>query len=523
MVQLCTGGELHGCDSSPHFENRGGYLCRLTIMEGKESSIQPLGWRWDHSYSLLPDMLYDRVHPTPVRAPWLVLFNEPLAETLGLQREGVTDEVLASLFAGNELPEGADPLAQAYMGHQFGFPNLLGDGRAILLGEHLLPGGERVDIQLKGAGMTRYSRRGDGRATLSSMLREYLMSEAIYHLGIPTTRSLAVVATGEPVYRETIQEGAVLTRVAASHIRVGTFEFASRHLSVESFRGFTDYVIRRHYPHLAEAENAPLALLKAVMERQAALVAEWMRVGFIHGVMNTDNMSIAGETIDFGPCAFMNSYDPATVFSSIDTDGRYAFGNQPSIAHWNLAVFASALIPLIDPVQEKAVAMAQEAIHGFPDLFAKAWMQVMRRKLGLLNEVTGDRLLVDDLLTWMADNKADYTNTFYGLSSGMQPEGEIYRQETFRKWHERWTERLVMQPQPPAEAYAVMRTANPAFIPRNHRVEEALQAATLAKELTPLHQLLEVIRRPYEFDPARADYQAPPAGGDLHYKTFCGT
>jgi len=317
-------------------------------MEVTTPEENAIGWQFNHSYTQLSPVLFSRTAPTPVALPRTVLLNMLLANELGLQVGKENRDAITQMLSGNELPFGADPIAQAYMGHQFGYPNMLGDGRAILLGEHITPAGERMDIQLKGPGITHYSRSGDGRATLYSMLREYIISEAMHHLGISTTRSLAVVATGQPVYREQINEGAVLTRIAASHIRVGTFEFATRHLPKEEFRTFLDYVINRHYPELKESDNPALDLLYAVMQQQADLITQWMRVGFIHGVMNTDNMSIAGETIDYGPCAFMNRYDPATVFSSIDTKGRYAFGNQPFIAQWNLGVFASSLLPLID-------------------------------------------------------------------------------------------------------------------------------------------------------------------------------
>lgn len=481
------------------------------------------GWKMENSYTQLPGVLFSRVKPTPVAKPEAVLINYSLASELGFQINTENSGMASRIFSGNELPPGADPIAQAYMGHQFGYPNMLGDGRAILLGEQITPEGRRVDIQLKGPGITKYSRRGDGRATLSAMLREYLISEAMHHLGIPTTRSLAVMATGEPVYRETINEGAVLTRVAASHIRVGTFEFATRHLPKEEFQIFLHYVINRHFPELEGKTNPALSLLKAVMDKQVWLITEWMRVGFIHGVMNTDNMSISGETIDYGPCAFMNRYDPATVFSSIDTDGRYAYGNQPFIAQWNLAVFASSLIPLLHENETEAVELAKNTIQTFRGLYAEKWLHMMRQKLGLIHELPGDKKLADDLLLWMQSNQADYTNTFYELSLGIIPAGDIFLDESFKHWYEQWKIRLLSNEQPLEESFKIMSKSNPAFIPRNHLVEEALQAATLGKDYSRVMKLLEVIKDPYNFRSELAGYQQPPYTGDDTYKTFCGT
>ena len=505
------------------FRKRNLLPLHFSMMQNSLPAENTTGWRLEHSYADLPKALFSRNMPTPVQKPEAVLINFPLAKELGLEFSPGNKEEITRILSGNTLPEGADPIAQAYMGHQFGYPNMLGDGRAILLGEQITPDGKRFDIQLKGPGITQYSRRGDGRATLSAMLREYLISEAMHHLGIPTTRSLAVIATGEPVYRETISEGAVLTRVAASHIRVGTFEYATRHLPKDEFRTFLHYVINRHYPELAGAANPALALLKAVIEKQASLIAEWMRVGFIHGVMNTDNMSISGETIDYGPCAFMNRYDPATVFSSIDTGGRYAYGNQPYIAQWNLAVFASSLIPLLHEDETQAVEIAKSTIQTFRGIYAEKWMAMMRKKLGLINELTGDKKLADDLLAWMEVNQADYTNTFYRLSLGKLPEEEIYQEDSFKQWYEQWKIRLLSNEQPLEESLEIMRAANPAFIPRNHRVEEALQAATLGNNYSLVNQLLEVIGKPYHFRENLADYQQPPLTGEETYKTFCGT
>jgi uncharacterized protein YdiU (UPF0061 family) len=487
------------------------------------SDNPPIGWKLSQSYADLPGKLFSPSLPTPVVKPDAVLINYPLAKELGLNINLENIATLTEQLAGNTLPEGSNPIAQAYMGHQFGYLNMLGDGRAILLGEQLTPNGQRCDIQLKGAGPTAYSRRGDGRATLGACLREYIHSEAMHHLGIPTSRSLAVVSTGQQVYREQVQAGGVLPRVMSSHIRVGTFEFATRHLDKPDFLKYLQYVIDRHYPALKDAPNPAISLLEAVMQKQANLIANWMRVGFIHGVMNTDNMSIAGETFDYGPCAYMNRYDPATVFSSIDTGGRYAFGNQPSIAQWNLAVLASSLIPLIDEVPERAVEQAKAVIQTFPDLYAGIYKAMMQQKLGFLEEQPGDTLLINDLLQWMQMTGADYTNTFRHLSWSTIPNDELYGQDGFKLWHERWKERISLHDQSETEALALMQKVNPAFIPRNHLVEEAIDAATQGQDFSFLHKLISVLSDPYSQRPGFEYFQQPPAGGDGVYRTFCNT
>jgi uncharacterized protein YdiU (UPF0061 family) len=492
-------------------------------MEDFTKQLHSTTWQLGNSYAQLPPLLFDRVLPTPVEKPSEVILNFELAKQVGLNITSESRPILTEILSGNTQLPGTDPIAQAYMGHQFGYPNMLGDGRAILLGEHVSPDGRRFDVQLKGSGVTAYSRRGDGRATLSSMLREYIISEAMFHLGIPTTRSLAVIATGEPVYRETIQEGAVLTRIAASHIRVGTFEFATRNLTKEDFLTFLNYVIKRHYPELQDADDKPIAFLQAVMENQAFLISEWMRVGFIHGVMNTDNMSIAGETIDYGPCAFMNHYHPETVFSSIDTQGRYAFANQPAIAQWNLSVLASSLLPLIDDEIEKAIEKAKAMIQKFPGIYARHWLKMMRNKLGLITELDGDKKLAEDLLLWMQNNQADYTNTFFHLSQNELPKDALYQQDDFKHWYVQWNVRLLSNEQPEKISRNLMQKANPSFIPRNHKVEEALQAATLGKEMSQVNKLLEVLSKPYEYREEMANYHQAPMNGDGGYKTFCGT
>jgi uncharacterized protein YdiU (UPF0061 family) len=482
------------------------------------------GWRFDNSYARLPEAFYARQDPVPVREPKPVILNRALAESLGLQPDALAGDEGAALFAGNRLPSGAEPIAQAYAGHQFGAFTMLGDGRAILLGEHLTPDGRRVDIQLKGSGRTPFSRRGDGRAALGPMLREYIISEALHALGIPSTRSLAVVATGEPVFRETVLPGAILTRVAASHIRVGTFEYAAAWLGREGLQRLADYTLERHYPGLKEADSPYPALLHAVMDRQAALIACWQHAGFIHGVMNTDNMALSGETIDYGPCAFMDAYDPATVFSSIDRQGRYAYGNQPVIAQWNLARFAEALLPLLHPEPEKAVALAQEAIATFPQRFQERWLAGMRAKLGLFAQEAEDAVLIEDLLGWMHRTRQDYTNTFRALSPGKPPEGASFREADFLEWYGRWQARLARQPETRDQVSERMRARNPSVIPRNHRVEEALKAAVEDGDFSIMHRLLAILETPYaDLSAQAADYARPPDPGGPAYRTFCGT
>jgi uncharacterized protein YdiU (UPF0061 family) len=478
-----------------------------------------VGWRFDNTYSRLPEAFFAPATPARVHEPRVVILNHRLADELGLG--ALSPEAAASVFAGQQLPTGSLPIAQAYAGHQFGGFTMLGDGRAILLGEQRTPSGQLVDIQLKGAGPTVFSRRGDGLAALGPMLREYVISEALAALGIPTTRSLAVVTTGEPVYRERVLKGAVLTRVAASHIRVGTFEYAAGIRDEAALRALADYTIARHYPDLADAPAKYLTFFRAVMGRQAALVARWQHVGFIHGVMNTDNMAISGETIDYGPCAFMNAYDLRTVFSSIDRGGRYAYGNQPAIAQWNLARFAEAILPLFGPDTREAIAAATEALNEYPDLFGRHWLGGMRKKLGLRAEEEGDVELVRSLLEWMHTARADFTNTFRDLSSEGPPAGELYQPPAFREWYSRWQERLRREAGPSASAYELMRSVNPAVIPRNHRVEEALAAAE-SGDLSVLHRLLEVLASPYQETPNSAPYKAPPEN-DCGYRTFCGT
>ncbi len=480
------------------------------------------GWRLEHTYAELPALFHSPAPPAPVRAPRLVAFNRPLAVMLGLDTDVFDGPYGAAIFSGNALPDGARPLAQAYAGHQFGHFTALGDGRAILLGEQITPAGARVDIQLKGAGQTRFSRRGDGRAALGPMLREYLISEAMHALGIPTTRSLAVVMTGEPVYRETVLQGAVLTRVASSHIRVGTMEWAAAHRDQDALRALADYTLARHYPELSDVPEPLIALFEAILERQASLIARWQLVGFIHGVMNTDNMALSGETIDYGPCAFMDGYDPATVFSSIDHGGRYAYQNQPAIAHWNLTRLAEALLPLLDPDTHRAVERAAAVLDRFPARFERHLLDGMRAKLGLFTAEPDDQVLVEDLLALMHRRAADFTNTFRALSSAVSVETLVAADPDFEAWHRRLLARRARQPQSQAEAEELMRRHNPAFIPRNHKVEEALEAATTALDFSEFEALLAVVQAPYQHALVRLDFSAPPPTG-LPYRTFCGT
>lgn len=481
------------------------------------------GWNFDNSYACLPELVFTRLNPTPVRSPKLIILNEPLAASLGLSVQALQSNDGVAVLAGNRIPEGALPLAQAYAGHQFGHFTMLGDGRALLLGEQITPQGERVDIQLKGSGKTPYSRRGDGRAALGPMLREYIISEAMHALGIATTRSLAVVTTGESVIRETDLPGAILTRVAASHLRVGTFQYVAKWGTVEDLRALADYTLQRHFPEVDADENRYLFLLQEVIKRQAVLIAKWQLVGFIHGVMNTDNMAISGETIDYGPCAFMDAYDPATVFSSIDIHGRYAYGNQPHIAAWNLARFAETLLPLLHVNEAQALEMAQDAISDFTELYRRNWLAGMRAKLGIFNEELQDESLIEDLLSMMQKHRADYTNTFRALTFDKPEDTVLFGTAGFAQWHELWQARLDRQQEPKSSSHQLMRSSNPALIPRNHRVEDALEAAEKQGDYSVMERLLDVLSSPYAHSPEQADYSTLPAPSARPYRTFCGT
>ncbi|MFM9281153.1 protein adenylyltransferase SelO [Paenibacillus jiagnxiensis] len=485
--------------------------------------IQKAGWNFDNSYVELPQLFYSRLQPDSVRSPKLIAFNHSLAESLGLHAQALQNEEGAAIFAGNVMPAGSLPIAQAYAGHQFGNFTMLGDGRAVLLGEQITPDGKRYDIQLKGAGRTPYSRGGDGRAALGPMLREYIISEAMHGLGIPTTRSLAVAVTGEMIIRETELPGAVLTRVAASHLRVGTFQYAAGWGTKEDLRALADYTLWRHFPDADLGDNRYLALLREVIRRQAALIAKWQLVGFIHGVMNTDNMALSGETIDYGPCAFMDVYNPGTVFSSIDVQGRYAYGNQPHIGAWNLARFAETLLPLLHDEQKEAIRLAEEEIANYHELFHRNWLSGMRAKLGLFNEEEQDQSLVDDLLRLMEQHQADYTNTFLALTFDNQEDNALFGSSEITPWHERWQERRGRQEESLDSSRELMRSSNPALIPRNHRVEEALEAAVQHEDLSVMQRLLEALSNPFAHSPEQAEYCKLPAPSGRPYRTFCGT
>jgi serine/tyrosine/threonine adenylyltransferase len=483
------------------------------------------------SYAGLPERFFARINPTPVAAPRLLRFNHALSVELGLASAGLGTEALAGLFCGNVIPQDMEPIAMAYAGHQFGqFVPQLGDGRAILLGEALDRAGVRRDIQLKGSGRTPYSRGGDGRAALGPVLREYLVSEAMHALGVPTTRSLAAVATGETVFREQVQPGAILTRVAASLVRVGTFQFFAARDDVDAVRQLADYVIERHYPHVKSDENPYLALLRVVTNAQASLISSWMQVGFIHGVMNTDNMAVSGETIDFGPCAFMDSFDPQAVFSSIDHQGRYAYGNQPHAGVWNLARFAETLLPLIDARVERAVELASEVISTFSPRFAAASSAGLRRKLGLTAPEDGDTALAEDLLDAMHRNQADFTLTFRGLCDAAESaEGNARLRALFvipqdyDEWAGRWQARLTREPFEPRARAMAMRQVNPAYIPRNHRIEQVIRAAVDRQDFGPFAEMSTVLSRPYHSQEGFESYADPPQPSERVLQTFCGT
>ena len=486
----------------------------------------------EHTYASLPEAFHSRVAPTPVAEPGLVRLNETLAQELGLDPKVLGSEEGVRLLAGNRVPQGADPVAMVYAGHQFGgWVPQLGDGRAILLGEVVDPSGTRWDLQLKGAGQTPYSRRGDGRSSIGPVVREYLGSEAMSALGIPTTRALACLTTGEQVFREGPEPGGILVRVATSHVRVGTFEYFGRRGDRESVQRLAEYVIQRHYPHLEDGENPYLGLLEEATRRTAEMVASWMLVGFIHGVMNTDNTSIVGETIDYGPFGFLDPYRPGEVYSSIDWQGRYAYDQQPGIAHWNLARLAEVLLPLLDADEEAAVERAQDALELFPQRFLATYHAGLLRKIGLSGTHDGDLELALDLLRRMKENEADFTRTFRELSGlGSAPEdgdrrarSQFRDPESFDAWASRWRERLASQGRPDAERQAEMRQVNPAYVLRNHLAQEAVDAAVERMDFGPMERLREALSRPYDDQPENTEYARPPREEDRVTQTFCGT
>lgn len=487
------------------------------MQSDQDLRISHVGWNFDNSYSRLPESLFERVGPEPVSAPRLVVLNESLADELGLSPEALRQT--PQVFAGNEIPPGAEPIAQAYAGHQFGYFTMLGDGRAVLLGEHVKDG-QRVDIQLKGSGRTSFSRRGDGRASLGPMLREYIIGEAMHALSIPTTRALAVAETGDPVYRQCKEKGAVLTRVASSHIRVGTFQFLAASEDYPTLEKLLHYTLERHYAELVGAPNPALALLSGVVDRQASLIAKWLGVGFVHGVMNTDNMALSGETIDYGPCAFIDVYSPQAVFSSIDTQGRYALGNQPKIAQWNLARLAETLLPFVSEREEEGVEMATDAVKAFADRFQFYWSRVFNDKLGLIESRPEDSELCNSFLSLLDRQKADYTRSFRSLLQE-EPSDPVFQVEEGRAWHERWRMRTGGSDR--SEVEELLRRNNPVLIPRNHLVEEALLAATRDGNLGLVEELVTVLKTPYSELPSDSPYLKPVPETGGTYKTFCGT
>jgi len=500
--------------------------------------IEVQGWNLKAGYRQLPNKLFSEISPSPVKDPEIVIYNKAVENLLGMNSRDSEGAEGTEILSGNEIPKGAQPIAQAYAGHQFGHFTMLGDGRAIILGEQITPKGERYDIQLKGAGPTPYSRRGDGRAALGAMLREYIISEGMYGLGIPSTRSLAVVSTGESILREKQLPGAVLTRIAASHIRVGTFEYISQFGNIEELKALADYTIERHFPNIMEdsleeargpeqeihSQNPKyLKFFEEVMNKQASLIAKWQLAGFIHGVMNTDNMAISGETIDYGPCAFMNTYDPETVFSSIDRGSRYAYKNQPPIAQWNLARFAETLLPLIHKDQTQGVKLIEKHLRQFPALHHKYWLSGMGKKLGIFQASKEDENLIDELLEIMKEESLDFTNTFLALTYGNKEVLEIRESQGFTDWRGKWKRRLGEQTESEEAVKQLMKASNPTVIPRNHQVEKALAAAVDNKDYSVIRELLKVLRNPYDYREEYEPYQKPPGPLDKPYVTYCGT
>ena len=485
-------------------------------------------FRFENTYARLPESFFARVNPTPVSTPELIAVNRDLAEELGIDPEDLNSDGGLAILSGNRIPDGAEPLAMAYSGHQFGgFSPQLGDGRAILLGEVVGRDGKRRDIQLKGSGPTPYSRRGDGRSALGPVLREYLVSEAMAALGVPTTRALAAVSSGDRVYREEMEPGGVFTRVASSHLRIGTLEYFASRGDLANLRVLADYAIERHYPEVKGAENSALALLEGVIGRQASLVAHWMQFGFIHGVMNTDNMSLSGETIDYGPCAFLDPYDPAKKFSFIDQHGRYAFGNQPMIAHWNLTRLAEALLPLLSAEEDTAITFAKEALGAFPDVFRSAHVSRMAAKIGIEAGGESDWPLVDSLLQLMQDQKVDFTLTFRHLREAATGDQDPFlkrflREAPILEWLAAWRLHLQEAGINAKSAATTMRLANPVIIPRNHRIEEVIQAGKQG-DFAPFHRLHGILQHPFDEQLAFSEYENPPEPHEVVCATFCGT
>ena len=481
-------------------------------------SLSDSGWNLQSSYTQISDKLISELKPDAVTNPSTVIVNNELAKKLGLNLKGMSKKDLSNLFSGNTLPHGSKPFAQAYAGHQFGQFTILGDGRAHIVGEQVTPDGEIFDIQYKGSGRTPYSRGGDGKAALGPMLREYLISEAMYHLGIPTTRSLAVVETGEKVYREVPLKGSILTRVASSHIRIGTFQFLAAHKDYDGMQALLDFSIKRHFRNINFSKNVAIEFIQSVMQKQIKLIVDWMRVGFIHGVMNTDNSTISGETIDYGPCAFMDSYDAKTVFSSIDTQGRYSFANQPSIIHWNLVRLAECLLPLIDKNEKKSIEIAQNTLNDFSSLFKDEWLQMMRKKIGIEDQSDEDEELINNLVKWMQSKNPDFTNTFCNLMNYEHANDEVFEDNDFDTWKKNWKKRVKSK-----EYLKTMININPVLIPRNYLVEEALHEAETNDKLDKFNDLNKVLSSPYQLKKVHIKYLMTPSKTNIPYKTFCGT
>ena len=491
-------------------------------MTNSNIDIDKAGWSFDNTYAKLPEDFLVKQTPISVKSPEIIILNKDLSKDLGLDFTNIKGENLSQLFSGNLLPTGSESIAQAYAGHQFGHFTMLGDGRAVLMGEHVSKNGDRYDIQFKGSGKTPFSRSGDGRAALGPMLREYIISEAMHELGVSTTRSLAVVKTGENVIRETHLPGAVLTRIAASHIRVGTFQYIAATQKEENLKILLNYVINRHYPNIKNSKNQALDLLKTLINVQINLVVDWMRIGFIHGVMNTDNMSISGETIDYGPCAFIDEYNPEAVFSSIDQQGRYSFSNQPKIIKWNLTRFAECIIPFVNNDKDKAIEIATETLNTFESIYNEKWLNMMRDKLGLFGKDANDEVLIKDLLNWMHNNKADYTNTFCFLMNKKGFINEKYNSKVFLTWKKRWNNRLKLNNNSQEKRLKLMRSVNPMVIPRNHKVEEALKDANNGN-IKSMINLIKVLEKPYSDQENISEFQFPSSLGNEKYQTFCGT
>lgn len=482
-----------------------------------------IGLNFNNSYLSLPKCFYESTHPTPVKDPEILIFNKKLSLDLGIDFSNLTSKEKAKILSGNTILDNNGYYSQAYAGHQYGHFTILGDGRAIIIGEHITPSKKRVDIQLKGSGQTPFSRGGDGRSPLGPALREYIISEAMYNLGIPTTRSLAVVKTGENITRDQLLAGGILTRVASSHLRIGTFELASfTNKSTKPLELLLDYSIERHYPELKKSKNKAISFFNAVMEKQIDLILNWIRVGFIHGVMNTDNTTISGETIDYGPCAFMDNYNPNTVFSSIDRMGRYSYQNQPEIIKWNLAKLAESLLPLIDNDINNAVEIAQNRINLFDNIYQEKWLQMMKNKLGIIDENKSDSILIADLLDWMKKNSVDFTNTFADLTDKNILSKKQYKCQNFKGWYIRWQNRITQNNNTVSNAIKIMQTTNPDVIPRNHKVEQAIEAA-YKNDINPTKELLKALQSPYKYNENFKEYKTPPSNSERIYQTFCGT